>query len=118
MKLKIIEIPNPVLRQVSQTVEQVDEDVKAFLSDMLETMYHANGAGLAAPQVGVLKRIVVIDVARKGEEPHPYKMVNPKIVWHSDEIQECQEGCLSIPNQYAPVQRFMAVKVSYLDENG
>lgn len=118
MKLKIIEVPNPILRQVSKEVKQVDEDVKTTLADMLETMYKANGAGLAAPQVGLLKRMVVIDAARKGEEPAPYKMVNPKIVWHSDELQECQEGCLSIPNQYAPVQRFESVKVEYLDENG
>lgn len=118
MKLKIIELPNPILRQVSKEVKQVDEDVKITLADMLETMYKANGAGLAAPQVGLLKRMVVIDAARKGEEPAPYKMVNPKIVWHSDELQECQEGCLSIPNQYAPVQRFESVKVEYLDENG
>ena len=118
MKLKIIELPNPILRQVSKEVKQVDEDVKITLANMLETMYEANGAGLAAPQVGLLKRMVVIDAARKGEEPAPYKMVNPKIVWHSDELQECQEGCLSIPNQYAPVQRFESVKVEYLDENG
>lgn len=118
MKLKIIELPNPILRQVSKEVKQVDEDVKITLADMLETMYKANGAGLAAPQVGLLKRMVVIDAARKGEEPAPYKMVSPKIVWHSDELQECQEGCLSIPNQYAPVQRFESVKVEYLDENG
>lgn len=118
MKLKIIEVPNPILRQVSKEVKQVDEDVKTTLADMLETMYKANGAGLAAPQVGLLKRMVVIDAARKGEEPAPYKMVNPKIVWHSDELQECQEGCLSIPNQYAPVRRFESVKVEYLDENG
>ena len=118
MKLKIIELPNPILRQVSKEVKQVDEDVKITLADMLETMYKANGAGLAAPQVGLLKRMVVIDAARKGEEPAPYKMVNPKIVWHSDELQECQEGCLSIPNQYAPVQRFESVRVEYLDENG
>ena len=118
MKLKIIELPNPILRQVSKEVKQVDEDVKITLANMLETMYKANGAGLAAPQVGLLKRMVVIDAARKGEEPAPYKMVNPKIVWHSDELQECQEGCLSIPNQYAPVQRFESVKVEYLDENG
>jgi len=118
MNLKIIEVPNPILRQISQPVDVVDDETRAFLSDMLETMYQANGAGLAAPQVSVLKRMVVIDAARKGEKPCPYKMVNPKIVWHSDDLQECQEGCLSIPNQYAPVQRFLAVKVEYLDENG
>ena len=118
MKLKIIELPNPILRQISQEVDGVDTDTKKLLADMLETMYEANGAGLAAPQVGILKRMVVIDAARKGEVPTPYKMVNTKIVWHSDEMQECQEGCLSIPNQYAPVQRFLAVKVEYLDENG
>lgn len=118
MKLKIIELPNPILRQISQKVESIDAETKKLLSDMLETMYKANGAGLAAPQIGLLKRVVVIDAARKGEKPAPYKMVNPRIVWHSEELQECQEGCLSIPNQFAPVQRFEAVKVEYLDENG
>ena len=118
MKMKIIEVPNPILRQVSAEVDAVDDKTKKLLDDMLETMYAANGAGLAAPQIGILKRMVVIDVARKGEEPQPYKMVNPKIVWHSDEMQEGSEGCLSLPNQYAPVERYFAVKVKYLDENG
>ena len=118
MKLKIIEVPNPILRQISQKVEAVDANTKQLLADMLETMYAANGAGLAAPQIGISKRIVVIDAARRGEEPTPYKMVNPKIVWHSNDMQECSEGCLSIPNQYAPVQRFYAVRVEYLNEEG
>ncbi len=118
MKMKIIELPNPLLREKSKEVKGVDADIKKLLADMLETMYLANGAGLAAPQVGILKRMVVIDAARKGESPMPYKMVNPVIVEHSDEMQECQEGCLSIPNQYAPVDRFLSVKVEYLDEDG
>ncbi len=118
MKMKIIELPNPILRQKSENVEKVDANVAQVLADMLETMYAANGAGLAGPQVGLLKRMVVIDAARRGEAPQPFKMVNPRIVWHSDDMQECQEGCLSIPNQYAPVERYHAVHVEYLDENG
>ena len=118
MKMKIFEIPEPVLREKSLPVEKIDAKIQQTLNDMLETMYAAHGVGLAAPQVGLLQRMVVIDVAGKDEEPCPYKMVNPKIVSHSDDMESCSEGCLSLPSSYAPVSRYTSVTVQYLDENG
>lgn len=118
MKMKILQLPNPILRQKSLEIQVVDENIRKTLDDMLETMYDANGVGLAAPQVGLLQRMLVIDIAAKEEEKQPIKMVNPRMVWHSEEIQTCSEGCLSIPNQFAPVERFLSVRIEYLDENG
>lgn len=118
MKMKILQLPNPILRQKSSEIQEVNEEIRKTLNDMLETMYDARGVGLAAPQVGLLQRMVVIDIASKDEEPQPFKMVNPKIVWRSEETECGSEGCLSIPNQYAPVKRNIAVNVEYLDENG
>jgi peptide deformylase len=85
---------------------------------MLETMYDAPGIGLAAPQIGLTKRLIVIDVAGKDEEPQPLKIVNPEIVWSSDEESTYEEGCLSLPGHYADVTRPAAVRVKYLDETG
>ena len=118
MKMKILQLPNPILRQKSLEIQKVDENIRRTLDDMLETMYEANGVGLAAPQVGLLQRMLVIDISAKEEAKQPLKMINPKMVWHSDEIQTCSEGCLSIPNQFAPVERYQSVRIEYLDENG
>ena len=118
MKMKILQLPNPLLRQKSVEITDVNDEIRKTLNDMLETMYEARGVGLAAPQVGLLHRMVVIDIASKDEEPQPIKMINPVIVWRSDETESGSEGCLSIPNQYAPVERNVAVKVEYLDEKG
>lgn len=85
---------------------------------MLETMYQANGVGLAAPQVGILKRMLVIDAAGKDEEPNPVFVINPEITKKSEELQECEEGCLSVPDQYAKVVRPAAITVEYLNKNG
>ncbi len=115
MKLEILEIPHPLLRQKSMPVDAEEKEIKKLLADMLETMYAAHGVGLAAPQVGVLKRIVVIDVSREDEKPNPLFLINPKIVAHSEEKAECSEGCLSVPNQFAPVERFVEVTVEYED---
>lgn len=117
-KLKIFEVPSPVLRQKAAPVAEVSAEIKQILSDMLETMYQGNGVGLAGNQVGILKRLVVLDCAGKDEEPDPIKMVNPKIVDHSAEKIVHHEGCLSVPHQFADVDRFQWVVVSYLDENG
>lgn len=117
-KLKVYEYPHPILKQKAKKVECVDNEMRKFLDDMLETMYASNGCGLAAPQVGVSKRVVVIDIAHEGEEPNPLYMVNPEIVWKSDEIQVCEEGCLSLPSLRAEVERSAAVKIKYLDYNG
>ena len=119
-KLKVYEYPHPVLKQKAEKVAKVDDKIRSFLDDMLETMYDAAGVGLAAPQVGVSKRIVVIDVAHpdEGEERNPIYLVNPEIIWHSDE-ESCQyEGCLSVPDQSAEVSRYKQVRVQYLDYNG
>ena len=117
-KMKIFEIPEPVLRQKAEKVEAVDDAIRQTLSDMLETMYAGNGVGLAANQVGLLKRLVVIDCAGEKEEPQPIKMVNPEIITHSDNKILHNEGCLSLPREYADVERWEKVTVRYLDENG
>lgn len=117
-KLNIIIAPDPVLKTKTRKVEKVDDRIRKLMDDMLETMYAAPGVGLAAPQVGVLERVIVLDVAGKDEEPRPMRLVNPEIVWASEDLAVAQEGCLSIPEQWADVTRPAAVKVRYLDENG
>ena len=115
---EIIKIPDPILKTVSKPVTQVGEDVCALLDDMLETMYQAPGIGLAAVQIGIAKRLVVIDLA-KDEEPHdPVFFINPEIVWSGDEEVEYEEGCLSIPDVYDKVIRPAEVKVRYIDREG
>ena len=116
--LKLYEYPHPILKQKTEKVEKVDAEVKKLLDDMLETMYASNGCGLAAPQIGVSKRIVVIDIAHEDEEPNPIYMVNPEIIWKSEEKVCGEEGCLSVPGQRAEVERFVSVKIKYLDYNG
>ena len=116
--LKLQEYPHPILKQKTEKVEKVDAEVKKLLDDMLETMYASNGCGLAAPQIGVSKRIVVIDIAHEDEEPNPIYMVNPEIIWKSEEKVCGEEGCLSVPGQRAEVERFVSVKIKYLDYKG
>lgn len=116
--LPILTAPDPILETVSTPVETVTDEVRQQLDDMLETMYAAPGIGLAAIQVGIPKRMLVIDVAREGEEKKPLFIVNPEITWVSDEDKLYEEGCLSLPEQYAEVERPAEVKVSYLDRNG
>ena len=119
-KLKIYEYPHPVLKQKADKVAEVDDQLRELLDDMLETMYAAAGVGLAAPQVGVLKRVVVIDISHEdeGEKRSPLYLVNPEIIWHSEE-ESCQfEGCLSLPDQSAEVNRFKQVRVHYQDYDG
>ena len=117
-KMKIYEIPEPVLRQKAEKVASVDASIRKTLADMLETMYAGNGVGLAANQVGLLKRLVVIDCASNDEEPTPIKMVNPEIIAHSENKILHNEGCLSLPKEYADVERWETVTVLYTDENG
>ena len=114
--LPIITAPDPRLKQIAQPVEKVDAEVRKLMNDMLETMYAAPGIGLAAPQVGVLKRVIVLDLARDDEEPQPLKMANPEVVWVSDDDAVYNEGCLSLPEHYADVVRPAACHVRYLDE--
>ncbi len=114
-RLPIFVAPDPHLKGCAQAVERVDDAVRALMDDMLETMYDANGIGLAAPQVGVSKRVIVIDVARAEEDPAPMAMANPEVIWESDEIVVKEEGCLSLPEHFADVERPDAVRVRYLD---
>jgi peptide deformylase len=116
--LPIITLPDPRLRQRSTPVERVDAEILKLLDDMLETMYDAPGVGLAAIQVAVAKRVVVIDVAKKGEKPSPLYLVNPEIVWASEELSVYEEGCLSVPDYYEEVQRPARVRVRHLDRAG
>jgi len=121
-KLDIITLPDRKLRLTSDPVERVDDDLRKFMDDMLETMYDAPGIGLAAIQVGVPRRVVTVDVAQReeGEEakPNPLFLVNPQILWRSDDIAVAEEGCLSIPEYFAEVERPAQVRVAYLDREG
>jgi peptide deformylase len=114
--LPIIVAPDPRLARKAQPVTKVDDSIRRLMDDMLATMYDAPGIGLAAPQVGVLKRIIVVDCAKGDEKPQPYKMVNPEILWQSEEMLTANEGCLSLPEHYADVERPAEVKVRYVDE--
>ncbi len=114
--LDIITAPDPRLKRKAETVATVDAATAKLMADMLETMYEAPGIGLAAPQVGVSKRIIVADAAREGEAPQPLKMVNPQIVWSSDEKKTHEEGCLSLPDEYEIVNRPDKIRVQYVDE--
>jgi peptide deformylase len=114
---EVLVAPDPRLKAKAKPVGKVDDAVRALLDDMVETMYAANGIGLAAPQIGVSKRIVVMDLARDDEPPAPRKFVDPEIVWASDETVPSEEGCLSVPDQYAEVERPRQVRVRYRDEN-
>ena len=113
--LPIITAPDPRLKKVAAPVAKVDAEVRRLMDDMLETMYKAPGIGLAAPQVGALKRVIVVDIAREDEKPQPLRMANPELVWVSDEDAVYNEGCLSLPEHYADVTRPAAIKVRYLD---
>lgn len=114
--LEIIVAPDPRLKKKAVPVERVDAATRKLMDDMLDTMYDAPGVGLAAPQVGVSKRIIVVDPAREGEKPAPLKMANPEIVWASEETKPHEEGCLSLPEEYQEVVRPASIKVRYLDE--
>lgn len=116
--LPIITAPDKRLEAISTPVEAVTDAVRRQLDDMLETMYAAPGIGLAAIQVGIPKRMLVIDVAREDEDRQPLFIVNPEFTWISDDDKAYEEGCLSLPEQYAEVARPAEVKVAYLDYNG
>ena len=115
---EIITVPDPRLKRVSKPLQQVDDGVRTLMHDMLETMYAAPGIGLAAVQVGVLQRVVVMDLAREEEPKQPRYFVNPEIVWSSEETAPYDEGCLSIPEVYDEVRRPVRVRVRYLDYDG
>jgi peptide deformylase len=127
--LEILEVPDPRLRDVAQPIAAVDDDIRALADDMLETMYAAHGIGLAATQLGIDKRILVIDLQERVNEDEekegegepvrdPRVVINPELLWVSDELSVYNEGCLSIPEQYAEVERPARCRVRWLDEKG
>lgn len=117
-KRHIILLPDPILRETALPVETVDDATRRLIEDMLETMYAAPGVGLAAPQVGISRRLLVMDPSPKEEEPEPLAMINPEILAYSDEFGLGEEGCLSIPDIFAEVERPAAVEVRYVDLDG
>ena len=117
-KRPILVLPDARLRAIADPIEKIDDSVKELARDMLETMYDAPGIGLAAPQIGEMKRMVVMDLAKDGEEPDPLVMINPEILKFSDETVVTEEGCLSIPELYYDVERPAEVTVRYTDLEG
>jgi len=115
---KILIEPDPILRKKCEPLEEVNDQLRNLMNDMLETMYEAPGIGLAAIQIGVLKRVVVIDVSKKEGEKSPLFLVNPEIIYRSKKTSTYEEGCLSLPGQFAEIERPAECKVEYLDFNG
>ena len=119
MAIKIILTePNKILRQISNPVDHVGEEEQKLMDDMLETMYAAPGIGLAAIQIGIPKRIIIMDISREKENKNPLHFINPEIVWKADENIIYEEGCLSVPNQFAEINRPKECHVKYLDYFG
>ena len=114
----IITLPDPLLRKISQPVERVDDELRRLMDDMLETMYAAPGIGLAAVQVGIPRRLVVLDVAEDEEKPAPLVLVNPEIVALGDATRLHEEGCLSIPDVRVEIERTASLIVHYTDREG
>ena len=118
--LEILIAPHPTLKAKAKPVKDVTDELRRLLDDMLETMYDAPGIGLAANQIGSLERVLVMDCGSRedDEAPRPFKIINPVITGATEELSTYEEGCLSIPEQYAEVERPAAVRVKYLDETG
>ena len=115
---KILTVPDSILRKKSLVVQKVDKEIKNLMDDMLETMYKAPGIGLAAIQIGIPKRIVVIDISKDENKKDPIYFVNPKLTWQSKDKATYEEGCLSIPDQFAKIDRPEKCIVKFLDYNG
>ncbi len=118
MLRKILTEPDPILRKKSEPLEQVDTHTKKLMDDMLETMYAAPGIGLAGVQVGILKRLVVIDISKEEENKKPIFLVNPQIIDQSKKTSVYEEGCLSLPGQFAEIERPAECTIKYIDYNG
>jgi len=114
----ILTEPNKILRQISNPVDHVGEEEQKLMDDMLETMYAAPGIGLAAIQIGIPKRIIIMDISREKENKNPLNFINPEIVWKADEDIIYEEGCLSVPNQFAEINRPKECHIKYLDYFG
>ena len=117
-KKKIIIEPDPILRKKSEGVEQVDNNLKKLMDEMLETMYAAPGIGLAAVQIGVLKRLIVIDISKEDQKKNPLFLVNPEITFQSKNLSTYEEGCLSLPGYFAEIERPAECHLKYLDYDG
>lgn len=115
---EIFQIPATVLRQKALALESVDDGTRALIADMFETMYAAPGIGLAAPQIGISRRVIVLDPARQDEPNQPIAMINPEIVRFGEAVRVHEEGCLSIPDVYAEVERPASLTVRFIDEHG
>jgi peptide deformylase len=117
-KLEIITLPDPLLRTMSAPVERIDDDLRKLADDMLESMYDAPGVGLAAVQVGVPRRLIVLDTAKGDDPPSPLVMINPEIVALGEDLRLHEEGCLSIPDVRIDIERPASVTVKFLDRDG
>ena len=115
---KIVIEPDPILRKKSEILEKVDDELRGLLDDMLETMYSAPGIGLAAVQVGILKRLIVIDISKDKEKKNPFFLINPEIVSKSKNTSTYEEGCLSLPGYFAEIERPAECQVKYIDYFG
>ena len=115
---KILIEPDPILRKKCSPLEKVDDQTRKLMKDMLETMYKAPGIGLAAIQIGILKRIVVIDISKDEEKKSPLFLVNPEIIFRSKNTSVYEEGCLSLPGQFAEIERPAECHLKYLDFDG
>jgi len=117
-KRNIVIEPDPVLRKKSQPIEEVNDDIRKLLDEMLETMYEAPGIGLAAVQVGILKRLLVIDISKDKEKKDPLFLINPEITFKSNRTSTYEEGCLSLPGHFAEVERPAECYLNFVDYNG
>ena len=115
---KIVIEPDPILRKKSEPLEKVDDEIREILDDMLETMYAAPGIGLAAVQVGILKRIIVIDISKDKEKKSPLFLINPEIISKSKKTSVYEEGCLSLPGHFAEIERPAECQIKFVDYNG
>ena len=115
---KIVIEPDPILRKKSESLEKVDDEIRKLLDDMLETMYAAPGIGLAAVQVGILKRIIVIDISKDKEKKTPLFLINPEIISRSKKTSVYEEGCLSLPGHFAEIERPAECQVKFIDYDG
>ena len=117
-KRKIVIEPDPILRKKSETLEKVDDELRSLLDDMLETMYSAPGIGLAAVQIGILKRLVVIDISKDKEKKNPLFLINPEIISKSKNTSIYEEGCLSLPGHFAEIERPAECQIKYIGYDG
>ena len=115
---KIVIEPDPILRKKSESLEKVDNDIRKLLDEMLKTMYAAPGIGLAAVQIGILKRLVVIDISKEDQKKNPLFLINPVITYKSKNTSIYEEGCLSLPGHFAEIERPSECSVDYIDYNG